>query len=196
MKNKILAVLLVIAIVVSFSNTVFATTFNQAIGVPIHWSSTTVAYNQDYLDGIWANLGDDAASMWDSACRELTCSLVSFSYSKLDIITADNYEFDVGVVGVSNIYDSDGTNLNGDLISEFDSSGEISSAAIYMNPSPANTYTTTQKKGILGHEFGHCMGLWHPSSSTAVSIMQQGSTNTYWRTTPQTYDITDISSIY
>jgi|GEM_PF-4434663 hypothetical protein len=195
--KRIFAFLVVLIMISSISISVSATTFDDFIGVPIHWGYATVKYNQsEDLDGIWLSLGDDAATMWDTASTEITCSQVDFSVSKLDFCTADNYDFDAGVVGESNIYDSDGTNLNGDPISSFNSNGTVTYASIFMNPDPPNSLTTTQKKGVLGHEFGHCMGLWHPSSSTQNSIMQQGSSNPYWKTTPQTYDKNDISKIY
>lgn len=97
---------------------------------------------------------------------------------------------------MANIFDSDGTNLNGDPASEFDSSGEVTYASIYMNPTTINSYTSTEKKAIIAHEVGHILGLWHPASSSTKSIMSSNSGNSGWTTSLQSEDKDDIDEIY
>ncbi|MGB8455403.1 MAG: matrixin family metalloprotease [Anaerocolumna sp.] len=200
MKNKVsitITTLLSLTLFIGLlpSNATYARTLEDVTGIPIHFAYDEVDYNQDYLNGNWSGLGDNGAEMWDTACSEVICNEVSFSTSNLDIVTGDNYDFETGVIGVTNIFDSDGTNFN-DSVSNFDESGETVYASIYLNPDMGSSYSTTLKKAIICHEVGHVLGLYHPASSSTSSIMSSSINNSGFKTSIQQYDKDDISDIY
>lgn len=175
-----------------------ARTFNEYLGRSgedsIYFHSTKLLFNQEYLDGIWEGLGDDGVGLWKYWGSPITNTEVTFGKSKIDFVTGDNYDFDAGCVGLTNMYDIGGTNLNGGDLDDFD--GRIVYASIIMNPKTVKDYSKTEKKAILAHEVGHVLGLWHTASSSTASIMSAKSSNKGWKTSCQKEDKGDIEELY
>lgn len=173
----------------------YCTTLEDMTNTPFHFFTTDIKFDQHLLSGTWKSCGDDGAANWAYIGSPISFSVASdYSESNLDFVTMSSSYFNQNEYGKSLIFDSEGNELWTD--NQFESSGTIVYAQVWMNKTSPTVLTTTQKKGILGHEVGHCIALAHASSNSVASIMSAHIDNSGARTTVQKYDKNDISSLY
>lgn len=125
----------------------------------------------------YANQYDQAASWWSEAARIDFSYTSSYIYSKVDAYTST---YNAGLWGLTVWHPcTDTGNCSYNYVNVY----------IYSDSIGANDY---RRQKVISHEFGHSLGLKHPTV-TGATIMEQGDLGIM---NPQPRDINDINTLY
>jgi hypothetical protein len=159
-----------------------------------------VNYNGDYLNVNWGNVLNTAASNWNNNSDQRTIfASTYYNAAPLKLATWQTWPDWAGssAVAITIWQDTNNNyyfNLDTGVHDPAFSGSIIHGSHIYTNPafSSNSSFSSSLKTLVLGHEFGHVIGLAHPSSGT-TSIMTQSQTQ--W-STPQAHDRSDLATLY
>ncbi len=143
-----------------------------------------------WIDSSASSLTDQISQVryeWVNTSSILTTSILirqisSQSSSVFDIYKKQMYPHDFGVLGESFFYDTSNQDMGVPT-------SNYKWTKIILNTSNFNVLSTSEKKGTIAHEFGHCMGLAHSTDPNRI-MTQLGNGRTATRA-----NYTDLATI-
>jgi hypothetical protein len=97
------------------------------------------------------------------------------------------------------VFETSGKSWEGcTILSPGESGPTYTACAIYLDADDLDPWSSNKRRSVIGHEFGHCLGLAHPAEATACLMEAYTDLryDTYGIYTPQQRDVNFVNQIY